>query len=209
MQLKMQARCLTFPLYGRDNKIMKRILLISAVALVLSACSPVLTREVMNQGMRDVSFNQLRQAPDMYKGKLFILGGLIVETRLLEKGSQIEALGVPVDSLGYIRESGRGQGRFLALYPRSKGLLDPMVYRKGREVTLAGEFVEEHQGKIDEMEYVYPLFEIREIYLWEERKDYYGPNYYYPYYDPFYYRSPFMYDPWGWPYGYPYWPPPR
>jgi outer membrane lipoprotein len=146
---------------------MQRLLLISAVVLVLSACSPVLTREVMNEGIRDVSFNQLRQAPDEYKGKVFILGGLIAETRFSQKGSQIEALSVPVDSLGYLRESGQPQGRFLAIYPKSKGLLDPLVYKKGREITLAGEFVEVRNGMIDEMEYVYPVFEIKEIHLWE------------------------------------------
>ena len=153
---------------------MKKICLISAVLMAFSACTPVLNREVMEQGMRDVPFSQLREAPDVFKGKLFILGGLIVKTRLVEKGSQIEALSVPVDSLGYLQEAGRTQGRFLALYPRSKGLLDPIVYRKGREVTLAGEFVEARKGKIDEMEYVYPVFEIRDIYLWEERKDSYN-----------------------------------
>jgi outer membrane lipoprotein len=203
------GRGLTFSLYERDNTIMKRIIFIIAVALALSACSPVLTREVMKEGARDVSFNQLRQDPDVYKGKLFVLGGLIAETRFSEKGSQIEALRVPVDSLGYLRGSERTQGRFLALYPKSKGLLDPMVYKRGREITMAGAFVDVRKGKIDDMEYVYPVFEIREIYLWEEQKEYYGPNYYYPYYyDPFYYRSPFMYYPWGWPYGYPYWPQP-
>jgi len=182
---------------------MKKIFIITAVLMVFSACTPVLNREVMDHGTRDVSFTQLRDAPDVFQGKLFILGGLIVETRLVEKGSQIEALSVPVDSLGYLQEIGRTQGRFLALYPKSKGLLDPLVYKKGREITLAGEFVEARKGKIDEMEYVYPTFEISEIYLWEERKDYSS----YPYYDPFYYRSPFLYDPWGWyypsPYGYP------
>ena len=100
--------------------------------MAFSACTPVLNREVMEQGMRDVPFNQLREAPDVFKGKLFILGGLIVKTRLVEKGSQIEALSVPVDSLGYLQEAGRTQGRFLALYPRAKGLLDPMVYQEGK-----------------------------------------------------------------------------
>ncbi len=160
---------------------MKRIFLISAVLLVLAACSPVLTREVMKQGMRDVSFNQLRQDPAVYKGKLFILGGIIAETRFSEKGSQIEALSVPVDSLGYLQSSGQTQGRFLAVYPKSKGLLDPIVFKRGREITLAGEFVEARKGKIDEMEYVYPVFEIREIYLWDEHRDYYYSDYYYPY----------------------------
>lgn len=199
---------MTFPRFAWDNYNMKRTLPIIAVVLALSACSPVLNRELMNRGIRDAPFSRLREAPEAYKGKLFILGGLIVETRFVEKGSQIEALGVTVDSLGYLQEPERSQGRFLAVYPRSKGLLDPMIYRKGREVTLAGEFVEARKGKIDEMEYVYPVFEIRDLYLWEERKEYYAPFYYYPYYDPFYYRSPFLHDPWGRPYPNPYWPPP-
>lgn len=187
---------------------MKRSFLIGVVLLALSSCSPVLNREVMKEGAREFSLAHLRETPEVFQGKLFILGGLIVQTRLTETGSQIEALRVPVDSLGYLRESEQTQGRFLAVYPKSKGLLDPMVYKKGREVTLAGEFEEVREGKIDEMEYLYPVFEIREIYLWEERKEYYGPNYYYPYYDPFTYRSPFLYDPWGWPYPGLYYPQP-
>jgi len=179
---------------------MKGIFSIIAILMVLSACTPVLDREVMNQGMRDVPFSQLRESPDAFTGKLVILGGVIVQTRLTETGSLIEALSVPVDSLGYLQEAGHTQGRFLALYPRAKGLLDPMVYRRGREITLAGVFVESRRGKIDEMVYVYPMFEIREIYLWEERRDYYN----YPYYNPFYYNSPFLYDPWGWYYPSPY-----
>ena len=176
-----------------------------SAAMLLAACSPVLNRELMKQGMRDVPYYQLREAPDAYKGKLYILGGVIVNTRLTESGSQIEALFAPVDSYGYLKEGVYGQGRYLALYPKSKGLLDPVVYKKGREITLAGEFLEVRKGKIDEMEYAYPVFEIREIYLWEEYRSYYAP--YYPYY-PYYYNSPFLHDPWGRPYPNPYWPVP-
>jgi len=187
---------------------MRKIVVVITAVLALTACSPVLNRGLMKEGMRDVPFDQLRQAPDAYKGKLFILGGLIVDARFTEQGSQIEALAVPVDSLGYLEESGRSPGRFLAVYPREKGLLDPMIYKKGREITLAGEFIEAKKGKIDEMEYVYPVFAVRQIYLWDERQDSYWPAYYYPYYDPFYYRPPFMYDPWGRPFpAPPYWPP--
>jgi len=187
---------------------MKRNLLICVILLAFSSCSPVLNREVMKEGVREFSLAHLRETPEVFQGKLFILGGLIVETRLTQKGSQIEALSVPVDSLGYLQGTEHSQGRFLALYPKAKGILDPMVYKKGREVTLAGEFVEARTGKIDEMEYVFPVFEIRDLHLWEERREYDWPYpYYYPYYDPFIYRSPFLYDPWG-RYDYPYWPPP-
>jgi outer membrane lipoprotein len=182
---------------------MKRALTILSVALILTACAPVLNRELMREGTRDVSMDRLRDAPDDYKGKLFILGGVIVNSRFIETGTQIEALYVPVDSSGNLKEGAQEGGRFLAISPKSRGLLDPVVYRRGREITLAGEFLKVRKGKIDDMEYVYPVFEIKQIYLWTE------PRYYYvPYYYPYYYNYPFMYDPWGRPYPYPYWPPP-
>jgi outer membrane lipoprotein len=182
---------------------MKRLMMLMSAALLLTACYPVLSREVMREGSREVPFDQLQETSDSYKGRLFILGGIIVNTRFTETGSQIEALYVPVDSSGYLREKTRALGRFLALYPRSRGLLDPLVYKRGREITLAGSFLETRKGKIDEMEYTYPVFEIRQIYLWdEERYGAYSP-YYYPYYN-----YPFLYDPWGRPYPNPYWPMP-
>jgi outer membrane lipoprotein len=186
---------------------MKRALIFISAALMLTACSPVLNRELMKQGARDLPFNELRDAPDSFKGRLFILGGVVVNTRFTETGSQIEALYVPVDSYGYLNQGGNTSGRFLALYPRTRGLLDPVVYKKGREITLAAEFLETRKGKIDEMEYVYPVFEIKEIYLWDEMRNYYYAPYYYPSY-PYYYNSPFLHDPWGRPYPNPYWPPP-
>jgi outer membrane lipoprotein len=182
---------------------MKRLMTLMSAVLLLTACYPVLNRELMREGSRDVPFDLLRESSDAYKGRLFILGGIIVNTRFTETGSQIEALYVPVDSSGYLKERTHAQGRFLALYPRSRGLLDPLVYRKGREITLAGSFLESRKGKIDEMDYTYPVFEIRQIYLWEEER--YGayPPYYYPYYN-----YPFLYDPWGRPYPNPFWPMP-
>jgi outer membrane lipoprotein len=187
---------------------MKRIILFLGALVLLAACSPVLNRELMKQGARDVPFSQLREAPDAYQGRLFILGGMIVGSRFTETGSQIEALYVPVDSSGYLKEGEHAHGRFLAFYPRSKGLLDPIVYKKGREITLAAEFLETRKGKIDDMEYVYPVFEIKEIYLWDEMRGYYNSPYYYYPYDPFFSTPPFLYDRFGRPYPNPFWPPP-
>jgi outer membrane lipoprotein len=160
----------------------------------------------MKQGARDIPLSAVRENPAVFKGRLFILGGIIVSTKLTEQGAMIEALAVPVDSYGYLTYDARYDGRFLALYPRSEGLIDPMIFSKGREITLAGEFVEVRKGKIDEMEYAYPLFHVRQLHLWPEITTYY---YGYPYsYYPYWY-----YDPWWrpYPYGYPYyyWPPPH
>ena len=181
------------------NRTMKKIIFIVSASLLLFSCAPVLNRTLMREGERNIAFDLLREAPDAYKGRLFILGGLIVETRFTDNGSQMEVLSVPVDSYGYLKETERSQGRFLAIYPRDKGLLDPLVYKQGREVTLAGEFLETRKGKIDDMEYVYPVFEVKQIYLWEEQKEYYA----YPYNPYYYYPYPYWYNPYWGP-----WPPP-
>jgi len=184
----------------------KRILIIGIAAMLFTGCAPVLDKRFMEEGAREFQLNYLVETPEAFKDHLFILGGVIVETKLTENASQIEALFVPVNSSGRLRDSQRYQGRFLALFSRSKGMLDPLIYRKGREITLAADFVEVRKGKIDEMEYAYPVFEVRQIYLWDEYPYYnsYWPGYY-PYYYPYYYRSPYFYDPWMRPYPGPYW----
>ncbi len=147
----------------------------------------------MREGARDVSFDQLRENPGQYKGRLYIFGGIIVKAKFTKAGSQIEAVHVPVDRYGYFRERGVSEGRFLAVLRGDGQLLDPEVYSRGRRVTLAAEFIETQKGMIDEMEYSYPLFRIRQIYLW--------PN------EGAYYYAPYYYDPWFYPYPYYYWGP--
>jgi len=175
--------------------------------IILSSCAPVLRQEIMEKATRDFSLSDMRNNPDIYKGRLFILGGSIINTKITEHGSEIEAIYVPVDSRGYLKDVEPSNGRFLAIYPKERGILDPIIYCKGRNITLAGEFIETHSGKIDEAQYTYPVFKIVEIYLWQEKRDYY-PGYYYPGYYP--YPYPYWYDPWWGPWGpwwrpYPYW----
>lgn len=182
---------------------MKKLLLIIVALVMLSSCAPILNNELMSRGNFDMRASVITEDPEMYRGKLFIMGGIIVNTKATEAGSMIEAVYVPVDAMGYLKNVRPGS-RFLALYPKEKGLLEPIIYSKNREITIAGEFLEARHGKIDEMEYTYPLFEIKELYLWEERSEYYyiAPPYPYPlfypahpYYDPWYY-NPWYFDPW-------------
>ncbi len=182
---------------------MRKLLLIGAIIVFAVSCAPVLDRKLMREGQRNVPFDELRADPEAHKGSLYILGGLIVETRFAEQGSQIEVLSLPIDSYGYLEESERSSGRFLAVYPKDKALLDPLIFKKGREIALAGEFRGIRKGKIDDMEYDYPVFEIRQIHLFEEHLPY--NQYPYPYapYPPYYTPYPYWYNPYWGP-----WPPP-
>jgi len=159
------------------------------VSLMLLCCAPVLRKEIMDSSIRDISPAEIKSNPDLYRGKLFVFGGIIVNTKITSEGSLIEALFVRVDSRGYFEGIISSDGRFLALFPEKSGFLDPMIFRSKREITLAGEFVGMRAGTIDEAEYPYPFFRIVDLYLWEERSNYYYVPPSYPYY-------------WG---GYPYW----
>ena len=186
------------------------------LSVLLFSCAPVLNREMMREGDRDVSFSALRKDPVGFTGRLYIFGGVIVETRLTGTGSRIEAMQVPVDRYGHFQDRGMSEGRFLAVTPLDEGLLDPEVFKKGRRITIAAEFTELYKGKIDEMEYTYPVFRIRQIHLWPRESEYYPAAYYdpwfypYPYFyrgpwwsSPFYY-SPYYYGGYGGFYGYDY-----
>lgn len=150
----------------------------------------------MQQAEHFVPWADVERNPDGYRGKLFVLGGVIVSARLIETGSSIEAMYVPVDSNGYLLDSSNPGGRFNAFYPRAKGILDPALYRKGRTITIVAEFVELRQGKIDEMSYTFPLFEIVDVYLWQEPRVIAVAPYPYPWYP--WYPYPFgpYYGPW-------------
>lgn len=182
--------------YKRVKLNMKKACSLIFISMILFSCAPVLRVDLMQQGSFDVNFSDLEDNPGLYKGELYILGGVIAKTTATKRGSLIEALYIPVDSRGYLKEFSPSGGRFLALYPGR--FLDPLIFRERREITLAGEFVEMRKGYIDEIEYSFPLFDIKELYLWEVRKDYYYvepyPYWYYPY--PYWW-----YDPW-WRYRY-------
>jgi outer membrane lipoprotein len=152
------------------------ILLLAGISLF--GCAPVIRNDLMETGMRNVPLLEVRQNPDLYKGKLFILGGIIAGTTVTPEGSLIDALYVFVDPQGYL--TGNEGGRYLAIFPKENGVLDPMIYHKGRRITIAAEFVRMHRGKSDE-EFAYPLFEIKQIHLWEEGVNYYPQGPYWRY----------------------------
>ena len=57
---------------------MKRFLLFAAIVISgLAGCSPVLNSELMKEGARDFQLSHLSETPEVFKGKLFILGGAI------------------------------------------------------------------------------------------------------------------------------------
>ncbi len=151
-----------------------RMLIVLLIFPVALSCAPVIKRDLMSRAIINPSLKALQKEPERYRDRLFILGGRIVETRVTDEGSLIEAVVLPVDDHGYISYAPYTGGRFIARLKNEAGILDPAIFREDLEVTVAGVFRELREGRIDEGRYLFPLFDIEEIHLWEEAE----PAYY-------------------------------
>jgi outer membrane lipoprotein len=120
---------------------------------------PSLERQVAR-----VAFPELQASVDSYRGRLVLLGGEVLSAKQLKTGTKIEVLQLPLNFLD--EPSGdrtTSQGRFLAV---KQGFLDPLTLPTGTKVTIVGEVTGGSTQPLDEMEYTYPMLEIRHLKIW-------------------------------------------
>lgn len=143
---------------------MRMLFLLTAIALCVAGCAPVISNRSLSLVDRGISFAELRQDPDRHMGRHLLLAGGIAGVRNTNEGGELELVQFATDGSGRITDTANSAGRFIA---RSPGFLDPAVYRTGLLVTLVGEV----QGKkimlLGEVDYTYPVLVIREIRLWQ------------------------------------------
>lgn len=186
---------------------MKRCVVIaSIISLFLSSCAHVISKQYRDMVSEDVTFAALAGNPDAYINRTFILGGTIAETTNTKSGTEIEVVQNPIDRYGFVMDKDSSQGRFLVVTSKQ---LDPLIYKDGRYITVAGKLIGSTTRLIGNVEFKYPLLEAFELYLWKEDRQYQPYYYYDPYYSPFYYSYPYWrHDPyWHRPYwrSYPWW----
>lgn len=159
---------------------------------MLLSCAHVISKEARQGALTDVSLKSVTADIEKYKGQTFIFGGFIVKTKSTDEGTWMEIVQNPTNRYGHIVDTDESEGRFLILY---KGHLDTLIYEKGRLITVAGTLTGTKEASIDDMKYIYPVFEVKEIYLWKEDVLYSAyPSYYPSYWDPWpWWRYPYFY----------------
>jgi len=161
----------------------------------LAGCAHIFSKDILNQVDSEIRFEELLKDPGAYKGKVVLLGGVIVKTENKKEGTLLEIYQTEMDSYGKPVNTDVSQGRFLALY---EGFLDSEIYSKGRKITVAGVVDGEEVIKLGEIDYHYPYLSVQEIYLWEEEQ-LYVYHYYHGYshdsvwYDPYYRYYPYWF----------------
>ncbi len=122
-----------------------------------------------------------------YAGRKVRWGGSIEQLENQAQETWLEIVERPLDGSGRPRESDRSGGRFIA---RVAGFLDPVIYARGRDITLTGIVDGDSSRKIGEFDYRYVVVKTASAHLWPLLIP--APTMYY---------DPFWHDPW-----YPYWP---
>jgi outer membrane lipoprotein len=139
------------------------------VVLFMVGCAPVISKQVREQVRPDVTFREVLNDPERYKGQMIILSGIVVETENTKEGTLLQVLQRPAGFRGKPKDVDETGGRFLALDSR---YLDVAVFTKGRAVTIAGEVQGKRILPLDETEYIYPLVYVKELYLWQAERRY-------------------------------------
>ena len=168
--------------------------MLCTLVILLNACTPVISPQLMEQVDRNLTYGSLASRPDEAKGKIVLLGGTIVQTVPKPEETEIEVVQKQISSSGEPYLTDNSEGRYLVVINR---FLDPAIYRSGRDITVAGEVQGSAVRRLGEIYYRYPVIAALEIYLWKEPLSPQSYPYAYPFGYPYYRR--------GWLYpGYPY-----
>lgn len=181
---------------------LKKLFYLSLFTL-LSACATSRVPEAIRQPPPgDLTLAEVRQNLPGHVNQRVRWGGRIAGVENHANETWLDVVARPLDDDGRPRSSDDSLGRFIA---RVDGFLDPAVYAKGRDVTVAGTIERSITRQIGDYPYPYVVVKADTTKLWElrvERPAYYRDPFYDPFYDPFW---PRMY-PWYAPYPfYPYW----
>lgn len=94
--------------------------------------------------------------------------GVIAEISNKANQTRLEVVYFPSGSNGRPAVSDQTKGRFVTYI---NGFLDPMVYQRGKSVTVLGELTRSEMGKVDEYEYRYPVIKDAKVYLWPKLEE--------------------------------------
>jgi len=175
-----------------SDKLLSRTLLsVVALLVTLAGCASMQEAGDGSDAQTPVlTFLQVKAAPNSFRGQSVVFGGKVLTARRQKDGTRIEILQLPLDRSarpGY--DLTQSQGRFLAL---KQEFLDPATIPPGTRVTVTGAVSGSVTLPLDEVDYTYPVIDIKHVQVWAASEDmaprirpYMGPGPYWgPYWSP-------------------------
>jgi outer membrane lipoprotein len=140
--------------------------------LLLMGCSSI-PPTIEDPPALDLAYSAAIQDPTRYKSLPVRWGGVIAEVENEQKDSLLQVLLYPLNSYGRPMLDEQPQGRFVV---KNDKFLDPLVYAKNTEITVAGILNGTINRTIGKKEVTLPLVLSTTIYLWSayDLNNYYG-----------------------------------
>ncbi len=137
---------------------MKRILWIAAVVALVAGCA---SQPLVDRSAVDVKLppQQLAEQEPVPAGTVN-WGGRIIEVRTVDETTELEILSFPLSSSGRPHTDRDSDGRFIAV---REGFVDPLIYAKGRTVTVVGRLASLREGNIGEQSFRWPVVKVTEM----------------------------------------------
>ena len=151
-------------------------LFLSLTLIVWSGCasSDVVPESLEPQIDKNLTFEQILESPDSYRGRVVVVGGEVLKAKRLKEGTQLEVLQLPLDDDHRPVDQRRGsRGRLLA---NEREFLDPATLPDGTPVTMVAEVTGVTTDRLDEGEYRYTTVDIKHLHIWKEPRDAYARN---------------------------------
>ena len=100
------------------------------MALLPACAAPsFIPDSIQAQVDRSLTFHQLKDSAESYRGRLIVLGGEVLAAKRLKDGTRIEILQLPLDgSQQPVPDRMASEGRFVAL---QREFLDPATLPRG------------------------------------------------------------------------------
>lgn len=114
----------------------KKVFIVLTVFL-FSACAPF-SDEIMQQLDTTAPFAEVQKFPENYMSRTVLWGGVIIETNNRKGETDIKVMQTALDIEKRPVNLDKSGGRFITQYA---GFLDPVIYEKGREITVVGDIV--------------------------------------------------------------------
>jgi len=135
--------------------------------LSLQGCRYAISPEIVDNADKTITFEMLRSDPDLYQGRLVILGGTIAQITNVKSGVLITVDQKSLDYWGKPMRTTRTGGQYLIFYPR---YLDFLSYAPGREITVAATVEGTKLKALGDSEFDYPVLISKELKLWPKEQ---------------------------------------
>jgi outer membrane lipoprotein len=155
--------------------------------IFLNACTNIPEKISLPDDAILIDFADVKEDPEGYVGFKARWGGVIANIENQPEQTMVEVVHFNLNRSSRPIISDETQGRFRFYY---KGMLDPVIYAKGKSITVAGTISNPEKGKIGEQTYLFPVLKAKGVHLWKKTQKI----------DVRISSDPFRYDPFFYPY---------